>query len=181
MTRLLLTILLLLPLAAHSQIYRTTDDQGNVIFTDRPPADGSDSEEVELGTLNTTPAPAAAPRPTTPANPAKEKAASYSVSIVSPENETSLPMGPGDFTVDAKVSPSLKSGQFLQLYMDGEPWGEPQRAPSWSLSNVFHGAHDLKVAVVDASGKQLAVSAPVRVYVNRPYVSPLNRPAPTPR
>jgi hypothetical protein len=62
--------------------------------------------------------------------------------------------------------------------MDGTPAGEPQRQLTWNLTSVLHGAHDLKVVVVDASGKQLAASEPVRIYVNRPYVSHRNKPAP---
>lgn len=182
MTRLLLTTLLLLPLAAQAQIYRTTDEQGNVIFTDRPPADGSTSEKVELGTLNTTPPPPATPRPAPRATPEQEEAASYSVTIVAPENDTSLPMGPGNFSVHATVTPYPGENEFVQLYMDGEARGEPRRSPAWDLADVAHGAHDLTVAVVDASGSQLAVSEPVRILVNRTYVSPVNRrPTPAPR
>jgi len=181
MSRLLLTALLLLPLAAQAQIYKTTDEKGNVIYTDRPPADGGASEKVELGTLNTAPPPPAAASPSPRAAPKRDEAVSYSVTIVAPENETSLPMGPGDFSVKAVLKPPLAESDLVQLYMDGKPEGEPQRSLSWSLTGVFHGAHDLKVVVVDASGEQLAASGPVRVYVNRPYVSHLNRPTPTPR
>jgi len=178
MTRLLLTTLLLLPLAAHAQIYKTTDEQGNVIYTDRPPADGSTSEKVELGTLNTAPPPPPAARPAARATPEKEEAVRYSVTIVAPENDTSLPMGPGNFTVSATVKPPPGENHYVQLYMDGEAWGEPRRSPAWDLADVVHGAHDLTVAVVDANARQLAASPPVRIYVNRPYVSPVNRPTP---
>lgn len=175
MTRLLLTTLLLLPLAAGAQIFRTTDEHGNVIFTDRPPADGTTSEKVELGTLNTTPAPPATPRPAPRAEPKQEEAISYRVTIVAPENDTSLPMGPGDFSVQATVTPAPGENALVQLYIDGAARGEPRRSPSWDLAGVAHGAHNLTVAVVDAGGSQLAVSEPVRVFVNRPYVSPVNR------
>jgi hypothetical protein len=181
MTRLLLTTLLLLPLAAPAQIYKTTDEQGNVTYTDQPPADGSSSEKVELGTLNTTPPPPAAPKPAPRAVQEQDEAEPYSVTIVAPENETSLPMGPGDFSVNAMLEPPLGENDLVQLYMDGTPAGEPQRLLTWNLTSVLHGAHDLKVVVVDASGKQLAASEPVRIYVNRPYVSHRNRPAPAPR
>jgi hypothetical protein len=60
--------------------------------------------------------------------------------------------------------------------MDGTPWGEPQQATTWNLTNVFRGAHDITVAVVDEEGQQLANSEPVRVYVLRPSInSPARR------
>ena len=45
------------------QIFRTTDEHGNVIFTDKPPASSTTTEEVELPPTNTTPATPIPPRP----------------------------------------------------------------------------------------------------------------------
>jgi hypothetical protein len=59
--------------------------------------------------------------------------------------------------------------------MDGIPWGDPQQGNSWALSNVFRGAHDITVAVVDEQGQHLASSDPVRVYVLRPSINSPNR------
>lgn len=179
MARLLLTFLLLItPLLAPAQIYRTVDEQGNVVFTDTPPPAGTESEEVELRQINTTPPPE--PRPDLAPQPeetAEEKpaAAEYGVAITVPANETTIPMGPGNFSVSGVVRPSLGSGHQVQLYMDGVPWGEPQTVPSWALTNVFRGAHDFTIAVVDSKGGHLAVSEPVRVYVLRPSVNFRNR------
>ena len=84
-------------------------------------------------------------------------------------------MGPGNFAVDAKIAPALGSGESLQLYIDGIPWGNPQRETSWALTNIFRGAHDLTVAVIDGDGEQLASSDPIRVFVHRPSVNFRNR------
>ena len=43
------------------------------------------------------------------------------------------------------------------------------------MTNVFRGAHDLEVAVVDMNGEELARSPAVRVYVLRPSVNFKNR------
>jgi hypothetical protein len=44
----LLILLLLLPWAAQAQtIFRSTDAQGNVVFTDKPPATGVAVEEIQ--------------------------------------------------------------------------------------------------------------------------------------
>ncbi len=175
MTRLLATILLLLPLFASGQnIYRTTDENGNVVFTDRP-ADGSTTtEQVEIRQTNITPATPIETREEPQAAEPEEE--DYSVNILSPDNETSFPMGPGNFSVSAEVSPGLRGGHALQLYVGGAPWGAPQSSTGWDLTNVFRGAHDLTVAVVDSDGEQLAVSPPVRVFVHRPSVNFRNRP-----
>jgi hypothetical protein len=159
--------------ASSAQIYKITDKQGNVIFTDTPPPDNTPREEIHLPATNR-----AAPPPDIPISaPEPEKPATigFSVTITSPANETTIPMGPGNFTVSAAVEPAPGEDDSLQLFMDGTPWGEPQQAPSWSLTNVFRGAHDLKVALINSDGKHLATSEPLRVYVHRPSINFRNR------
>ena len=180
MIRPLLLALLLAPLAFFAespaaQIYRTTDEQGNVVFTDKPPAGVSTTEQVELPQTNTTPPPSVRPAPKRESPQPDKDAPAFSVAIVSPANETSFPMGPGNFSVNAQVEPSPGTNASLQLYMDGIPWGDPQQGGSWALTNVFRGAHDLTVAIVDANGQQLASSPPIRVYVHRPSINFRNR------
>jgi hypothetical protein len=168
--KVLLCALLLATSLAHSQIYRTTDKHGNVVFTDTPPADGAASEKVELKPTNTAPPPVAVPRPE-PAAPEEEASTPPQATITNPDNETTIAMGPGNFSVSASVQPALSGGQRLQLNMDGAPYGESQTNASWALTNVFRGAHDLTVSVLDEDGQVLTTSDPVRVYVLRPSVN----------
>jgi uncharacterized protein DUF4124 len=173
--KLLLLALLLIPLASSAQIYRTTDEHGNVTFSDAPPP-GTAAESVELQQTNTTPPPPQRPATAQPAPAQKDPTATaYKVAISAPANETTIAMGPGNFSVSVSVEPGLGQNDQLQLFTDGIPWGDPQQGTSWALTNVFRGAHDLTVAVTDAAGKQLAVSEPVRVYVLRPSINNKNR------
>lgn len=173
----LLAALLLLPLLATAQIYKTVDAQGNVSYSDTPPESGP-SEQVELRQTNSTPAPQMEEVPAasaTDSTPAAEEGEGYSVSIASPANETTIPMGPGNVAINASVEPGLSQGALLQLYVDGSPSGNPQSSSSWTLTNVFRGAHDLKVAVVSNKNDLLAESESVRVYVLRPSINFKNR------
>lgn len=188
MRNLMLCLLVLLPQVAAAQIFKSVDEQGNVTFSDTPPSSGP-SEQIEVRQTNRTPAPAVI-EPLTPEPDAaaeEEAAVAYSLAITSPDNETTIAMGPGNFSVSAAVEPALQQGALLQLYIDGTPSGEPQASGTWALTNVFRGAHDLTVAVVDSRGERLAESAAVRVYVLRPSVNSPNRvrpgppPRPTPR
>lgn len=175
MTRLPLYTLLLVSLAANAQIYKTVDEQGNVTFSDMPTDRGA-SERVEVQQTNTTPPPPmAVPRDQPQSEEEEPEAVTYQPTITSPANETTIPMGPGNFSVSAQVEPPLESGAALQLFMDGNPQGVPQESANWSLTNVFRGAHDLEVAVVDMDGNELARSPAVRVYVLRPSVNNRNR------
>ncbi len=149
-----------------AQIYKTTDADGNVVFTDQPPAGTSSSEQVDLQHTNT--APAVKPRaPSTP-EPREPEPEPIGVSITSPINETTIPMGGGMFDVTAADTPSMGQGQTMQLLMDGAPKGAPQTSTLWQLENVFRGAHDLSVRLSDTDGEVIATSESVRVYVMRP-------------
>ena len=169
---LLLAVLLLLPQFGAAQIYKSTDEHGNISFSDTPSQSGP-SETVELQQTNSTPAPQAAqPQADSPASaPAETPEVSYSAAVASPENETTIPMGPGNIAVSATVEPALEDGALLQLYVDGSPSGNLQSSSNWQLTNVFRGAHDLSVAVIDTKGNQLTESDSVRVYVLRPSVN----------
>jgi len=180
MSRLLLLALLLLPLSGLAQaVYRTTDAQGNVVFTDSPPANATPADRVEIRPTNTVQPPQIPPRPVSENTPnAEAEVAAYTLTITEPANETTIPMGPGNFSVSVNVSPALRSAENLQLFVNGAPQGEPQRASTWSLTNVYRGQHDLTVGVIDDSGKTLAISPPVRIFVQRPSINSPSRSTP---
>ena len=155
--------------ALSSIILPSGEKHGNVVFSDQPPAPGQEGEQVELGDLNTAPPPEPRPRPA-PAQQKPEPAPARTVSITSPENETTIAMGPGNFSVSGSAEPPLGPGERLQLFMDGEAVGPPQASASWGLQGVLRGPHDLVIRRVNNSGKTVAESDAVRVYVLRPSV-----------
>jgi Domain of unknown function (DUF4124)/Bacterial Ig domain len=158
---------------ALSQIYRTKDADGNVVFTDTPPPGGS-AKQVQLQHTNTA-EPVAVPPPATPEDEAvvEEVAPTQAVRITSPANDETIPMGGGNFSVVARVEPPLEKGQSLQLSLDGNPTGKLQQSGFWDLTSVDRGTHQLTVAVVDSNGQIITSSLPVTVHVMRPG---LNRP-----
>lgn len=159
----------LLATQATAQIYKSTDADGNVVFTDQPPGGSSTTEQVDLQQTNTAPPPPdIAPRITNEPQSSDAEAAPIEVSITSPANETTIPMGGGTFDVSAAATPGIGPGQMLQLMLDAVPQGPPQTGNLWRLEHVFRGAHDLTVQLIDNDNKVIASSDPVRVYVLRP-------------
>jgi hypothetical protein len=157
--------------AAAEKIYKVVDEEGNVTFTDTSPNDADAIVEPHsiLGT-NTTPAAATAPENVVKTDqPGAE--ASYVTRIVSPANESTTPMGPGDFVVGAEVSPSLVSKLQLIPLLDGAAVGAPQSVPRWQLTNVFRGAHRLQVVRVRETGAAQSQSTEHTDYVMRPAVN----------
>jgi hypothetical protein len=171
-TALLIVAACALSVSAGAQIYRVTDEKEGVVFTDRPKTLGDDStvQEVELAPTNRA-EPVAMPQSAErKPSAAPEEPAQPTVRINAPENESTIAMGPGNFTVSAAPEPPLGRGESLQLLMDGEPQGDAQRGTSWFLEGVLRGPHDLVVERRTAGGSVIARSEPVRVYVLRPSI-----------
>ncbi len=165
MSRLLLVLIMIIPMTVAAQIYKSVDENGNTVFSDTPPKDGSSSETVRAGTTNTLAPP---PQVHRPAPVVEEKVVKLSVEIISPAPDTTIAIGyVGNFSVTAEIKPSLPGGASTQLLMDGVPVGEPLSAVSWALTNTFRGTHMLTVTITDAQGNLLAESPPVTVHVMR--------------
>lgn len=173
----MLAAALLIPALGQTQttIYRVVDENGQQIFTDQPPRNARETETIELAEPNSAPPPPAMPAraDTAPAEAARPE---RSVRIEYPENETTIAMGPGDFSVQAAAEPPLARFETLQLLMDGAPVGPPQRAALWQLQGVLRGPHDLVVERLNNAGEAVAHSATVRVYVLRPSLNQPQRP-----
>ncbi len=174
-TALLLAPGLSLAPAAWSQIYKVTDDEKGVVFTDRPPtvsnAPQSTVERVELQDTNTAAPVAVRPKaPEATLTPQQEEAPAPSVQITTPANETTIAMGPGNFAVSATATPPLERHERLELLMDGQAIGAAQNSSSWFIEGALRGPHDLVVRRTTSRGKTVAVSDSVRVYVLRPSI-----------
>ncbi|MFT6958001.1 MAG: hypothetical protein ACJAYC_003017 [Halieaceae bacterium] len=169
MTRTLSLLGLIIAFSASAQVYRTTDENGNAIFTDNP--QHGDAEQITINPTNTTPATKVRAATTVAESRLDQETpavADYRVKVTSPEEGSTIPMGTGSFTVIASVSPSLEDGETLQLLMNGTANGEPQNQNSWNLVNVRRGEHSITVARYDADGNVQASSEAVHVLVLRP-------------
>ena len=169
MNRLLLVLLLAIPMTVGAQIYKSVDENGNTVYSDTPPTDGSSSEKIQPGAINSAPPP---PQVHRPQAVVEKKEVELSVEIVSPAQDATIAIGyVGNFSVSAEVTPSMPAGASAQLLMDGEAVGTPMSPTSWALTNTFRGTHSLTVAITDGQGKKLAVSPPLTVHVMRASIA----------
>ncbi len=167
--------------AAASRIYKTVDEDGNVVFTDQPPRPDQSGDAVELESQNTfTPAPAAeqgaeqAAADSEASDEADSTPAYRSLTITSPANDEGLRENAGNVTVMANIDPALGPDHTLQVYLDGT-LRESSNGPSAQLFNVDRGTHTLELRIVDESGATLITSAPSVFHLQRRSV--INQPA----
>jgi len=142
-----------------AQIYRVTQPDGTVEFTDDPPP-GETAVAVEVPPLNTV-APLESPRDAFDDSSTTEPVKPYeSVRITRPTDGESL-WGPvGEVNVDLSVEPALKRGDRLDVLMDGEHVGGGS-STSITLTGVVRGTHTLVAVVRSASGKVVGQSKSV--------------------
>lgn len=158
---------------AAAAIYKTVDENGNVIYTDTPK--DKSAEAIELQPVNTQPAvkPRTPPKPTANDSGDKEKATSYRVRITSPANDSTIPTGQESVAVQVSLSPKLAAKHRLQLLVNGAPLGKGGRSTRFQLSALQRGTLNLQARVVDADNKVLASSDSINMHIKRHSI--LNR------
>ncbi len=158
---------LALPDTALAQVYRVEDDQGEVTYTDSP-AEGSRAQSVELPPLNTQPGlPVRQQSKPAAAEPGQGYTTAY---ILQPENDSTVPPGQLDIVVQVALEPTLQTGHLLQLYFDGQPYGEPVAGTAFSIGDLTRGSHSIHAKVLNADGEVLTTVDPVVVFVHRAAV-----------
>jgi|AntRauTorcE11897_2_1112592.scaffolds.fasta_scaffold13927_2 hypothetical protein len=159
------------PVAA-SEIYRTTDADGNVVFTDEPPSDNA--EPIKLDPLTTvkpiegdpvgaSSAGTSGEEPDTPANGISGIAIAY------PENEKGIRHNGGNVPFSVALEPegaTLPRGHQVEIILDGEARG---RAASTqvTVSPVERGPHTVRARIIDNAGQTRYESESVKFYLLR--------------
>lgn len=174
MRKLLLPLLIVLPLAAQAtEVYRSVDERGNVVFTDKP---SSGAKKVIVDPAPATSVviphvPSAAPAQAEPSGkPGSEPFAGYEdMRITQPGEGEALVSTAGDVDVSINLHPELRAdlGHGVTVLLDGQPMVENTTRMNIALNNVDRGEHVLEAYVVDAQGMMLIQSAPVRFSLQR--------------
>lgn len=162
-------LLLLLAPALADTIYRSVDEHGRPVFSDRP---GPGSEPLQVGPLNVE-------RPVQPLprveaeSPAEEQFTRYrSLEITAPRDAVPNGLVPTD--VEVRIDPALREGHRLELLLDGA-FHAAAEEPAFTIEQMSRGPHTLQVRVVDAAGRKLQSSPEIEVYVHWPRVNRLRQ------
>ena len=163
----ILSILLLITLGVSAEVYRSVDENGNVVFTDKP---SPGAETIDLEDVQTINVP---PPPDINYSPRKQPEKAYTeVTIISPQNDQAIRNDAGNVTVNVGVKPALQPSDSLVLYLDGKEI-MLGKAMAKAFSGLDRGTHTVRAAVKDANGKVQKGSSTVSFHLLRNSV--LNR------
>lgn len=133
-------------------IYRSTDEQGQTVFSDQP---SQGAEQVEVKKPNRAPAVKPTPRPD------KKKTdtygSGYEVTITHPADGDFIANGLLGTSVSATVNPPLLPKHQLEFLHNGESLGTGSSYQT-RIERLTPGGHQISARVLDRDGKVLGQS-----------------------
>lgn len=172
--KLVLTLsLALIASPACAEIYKWTDSNGNVHFSDKP-HDGA--EKVTLPPVQTYSAPPTPVEEKKESNENSKKettenAVYHEFTIVQPTDQATIWNNSGNMSVVVQTDPPLRPGDMIQLLMDNEPVGDPQTSTTFDLTSLDRGSHTLVAKIINANGEVVATTDPLTVYMHKATVN----------
>ncbi len=135
------------------EVYKTVDEDGNIIFTDRP---STNSEEIKLKELKTTETvkPSSTSSSSTSRGKKTEDFSYKKLSVSNPADGSSIRSNSGNVSISVNSVPSLRSGHRILITMDGKELSKGT-SKSVSLTNVDRGTHTITVSIVDSSSNTI--------------------------
>jgi hypothetical protein len=178
------TRLTLLPLALcltsvsalAATVYKWTDANGVVHYSDQPNPQAKEVE-VEAGLSYGKSASSASTSAAAPAEAAGPAPPAYSECVMyQPENDETFP-NTTVITGSIRISPPLQPGHRIAVALDNRRQANAVATPTgFTITEVERGSHTLFFAVEDAAGKQLCRSEAVTIHVRQPsLLSPTRR------
>ncbi len=169
-------LLLLLPLfgfclPATGEIYRWTDENGEVIYSDQP-RQGAETVKLPGITSYRGPSTPKSSRPVTSNDKGKASYNRYKTfNIASPVNDSTIRENSGRVDVSLVLDPPMFEGDSVVYELSGQRFKVV--GSSHSLSNVDRGTHTLKAHIVDSKGQQVSPVVSTTFHLKR--ISTLNK------
>jgi Domain of unknown function (DUF4124) len=161
--RILLILIFLSSTYAYAEVYKRTNPDGSVEFTDVP--NKQKEKPIKLSPLSTFRAPPT-PMPQT-SSPKTDAPYTYTgLTITSPLDDDAIRANDGSLRVSVSIVPALQPGHSLVLLMDGKVVGKSATG-SFALSNVDRGTHSLSAQVQSADGTPQISATPITIHLLR--------------
>ncbi len=160
-----LATLLMIATAASATVYKWTDSDGTVHYSDQPQPGAEEVSTVPIQTYRSSPA---SNRSRTTRQNTPQGEAYTTLAFVSPANDATIRDNQGNVAVQLNIEPPLRNGHSIALSIDGDRQGQTVATTTFTLSNLERGTHQLQASIVDAQGSELISSGVLTVHMMRP-------------
>lgn len=173
--RLLLILLILsIDTLCYAAIYKQTDRNGNIIYSDIPVLRNaktirSSNSSTEVKSLPPSPVPESKP----PVVMEKPPIPYTLFQISSPKDQETIQNQPV-ITVNLLLKPELQMGDQVQLFVDSKPWGNPTISTQIELVNMDRGIHRLYALLLDDKQTILKQTNIITIYVHHASINSIN-------
>ena len=166
-----ITMSLTLLSLASAAVYKVTDDQGNITYTDTAPAEAA-ADRVQLPPVNKIPTltSAAATPPESADTELTPAFSGYSfAALVSPPNDSLVHFDQSQVLAQLALTPELGVDHRVQFYVDSSTYGPPVATSSLAITGLERGTHHISARVLSSQGAVLVIARPVTVHVQRHF------------
>ena len=160
-TLIIMTAIAMPTYASSAKIYVWRDENGTLVYSDSPKP-GAEIVDVKDKSISI-------PSVDTSILDIKPKILedNFEVVITQPENNATIRDNSGSVFISGGIKPVFKRGFTIQLYLDNTPYGKPQSHSMFALRNIDRGEHQIKMELLDAEGKVIALSKEITFYMHR--------------
>lgn len=156
----LIAMLLLLTcnLACHlawAEMYKSLDENGEVVYSDKPPT--LDAKEFKPPTIGVLPPVKYVPKAQPATAPQTSPSTYTDLRFTKPETDASLHDNEGNITYELTITPVLntKLGHYLTIKLDGTMVMDKTSSLTGTLKSVDRGSHNLSADISDTQGTVL--------------------------
>ncbi len=163
-----------------AEVYKTVDENGNVVFTDRPPEDGTKPIDLPPLSVIETPEYQVAPK-TDEIDSSAQDASEMSLpklrqyyadfALISPRAEESIWRPDIVITAAWKTQKPLQKGMTINIYVDDKLY-QTTTEQIVPLGALDRGEHKVTATLNDAMKRSIATASPIVFYVRQPMNYP---------
>jgi len=168
-----------------TQLYKSVDQDGNIVYSDTPTPGAEQLKPPPLSTVESAPKPAAAEKSEAEAPeggegaPAKKPPTKYTTfEIAQPRNDDTIWDSTGSIPVALQLEPPLdvENGHSIWVYVDGSAVVRKSQSLVQPLSNIDRGTHKIRAEIRDEKRRTLKRTKNVTVHLKRPSAIPRGGP-----
>ncbi|MAL99589.1 DUF4124 domain-containing protein [Hydrocarboniclastica marina] len=162
--------------AVTAEVFRYKDKNGNVVFTDEPPAGMEKAEKIEVREVPTIEMPRGRlteenlQQAADAVRQDAEPRSSYNlVEFNEPQNESAFWSGSGNIVMSVAASPQLDESHRFEVLLDGQSLGTNQSG-RFEVNHIDRGTHTATVRVLARDGDVVETGESITFTVHRPSV-----------
>lgn len=154
--------------AVESKIYKYTDVDGNIHYTDKKPSEDAQESKIKpLTVVESMQVDPATTRRRSEQKTKKAKALFENFVITSPKAESNIWGTGGNVIVSVNLDNKLTNNYRVKFFLDGTPHGKV-KSNSQMISDVERGEHTVYAQVVNANSRVVLKTTPkVTFYVHQ--------------